>query len=92
MPGPRVSLCEQSALIALGSDTAGSVRVPASFTGVVGVKTSFGRWSVGGVVPLSPSLDTTGLLARTVADAILAFAVIDPENQCYTSSIVGRPG
>jgi aspartyl-tRNA(Asn)/glutamyl-tRNA(Gln) amidotransferase subunit A len=76
--GAGVSLCEGSALIALGSDTAGSVRVPASFTGNVGVKTSFGRWSVDGIVPLSPSLDTAGVLARTVGDAILAFAVIDP--------------
>jgi aspartyl-tRNA(Asn)/glutamyl-tRNA(Gln) amidotransferase subunit A len=77
--GAGVSLCEGSAIVALGSDTAGSVRVPASFTGNVGVKTSFGRWSVDGVVPLSPSLDTTGVLARTAADAVLAFAVIDPE-------------
>ena len=76
--GAGVSLCEGSAIIALGSDTAGSVRVPASFTGAVGVKTSFKRWSVDGVVPLSPSLDTTGILARTVSDAILAFAAIDP--------------
>ena len=76
--GAGVSLCEGSALLALGSDTAGSVRVPASFTGNVGVKTSFGRWSVEGIVPLSPSLDTAGVLARNVADAILAFAAIDP--------------
>ncbi len=90
--GAGVSLCEQSALIALGSDTAGSVRVPASFTGVVGVKTSFGRWSVGGVVPLSPSLDTTGLLARTVADAILAFAVIDPETSVTPAALLAGLG
>ena len=76
--GAGVSLCEGSALLALGSDTAGSVRVPASFTGNVGVKTSFGRWSVEGIVPLSPSLDTAGVLARSVPDAILAFAAIDP--------------
>ncbi len=76
--GAGVSLAEGSALVALGSDTAGSVRVPASFTGAVGLKTSFGRWSVDGVVPLSPSLDTTGILTRSVADAVLAFAAIDP--------------
>lgn len=76
--GAGVSLCEGSALLALGSDTAGSVRVPASFTGNVGIKTSMGRWSVDGVVPLSPSLDTTGVLARTVPDAVLAFATLDP--------------
>ena len=76
--GAGISLCEGSALLALGSDTAGSVRVPASFTGNVGVKTSFGRWSLDGIVPLSPSLDTAGVLARTVPDAVLAFAAIDP--------------
>ncbi len=76
--GAGVSLWEGSAMLALGSDTAGSVRIPASATGTVGVKTSMGRWSVDGVVPLSPSLDTTGLLARTVADAVLGFATIDP--------------
>jgi len=76
--GAGVSLWEGSALLALGSDTAGSVRMPASFTGTVGVKTSKGRWSTAGIVPLSTTLDTAGPLTRTVADAALAFAVIDP--------------
>ncbi len=76
--GAGVSLWEGSALLALGSDTAGSVRMPASLTGTVGVKTSRGRWSTAGIVPLSTTLDTAGPLARTVADAALAFAVIDP--------------
>ena len=90
--GAGVSLCEGSAIVALGSDTAGSVRVPASFTGNVGVKTSFGRWSVDGVVPLSPSLDTTGLLARTVADAILAFASIDPVTSVAPAALLAGLG
>jgi len=76
--GAGVSLWEGSALLALGSDTAGSVRMPASFTGTVGVKTSKGRWSTAGIVPLSTTLDTAGTLTRTVEDAVLAFAVIDP--------------
>ena len=76
--GAGVSLWEGSALLALGSDTAGSVRMPASLTGTVGVKTSKGRWSTAGIVPLSPTLDTAGPLARTVEDAALAFAIIDP--------------
>ncbi len=77
--GAGVSLWEGSAFVALGSDTAGSVRMPASFTGTVGLKTSKGRWSTAGIVPLSTTLDTAGPLTRTVADAALAFAVIDPE-------------
>jgi aspartyl-tRNA(Asn)/glutamyl-tRNA(Gln) amidotransferase subunit A len=76
--GAGVSLGEGSAVIALGSDTAGSIRIPASATGVVGVKTSMGRWSVDGVVPLSQSLDTTGFLSRTVSDAVISFATLDP--------------
>ena len=52
--GAGVSLWEGTAVIALGSDTAGSVRVPASFTGTVGLKTTWGRWSLDGLVPLSP--------------------------------------
>jgi aspartyl-tRNA(Asn)/glutamyl-tRNA(Gln) amidotransferase subunit A len=72
-----VSLAEGSALLALGTDTAGSARIPASFTGQVGLKTSKGRWSTDGVVPLSFTLDTVGVLTRTVEDAIFCFAVID---------------
>ena len=76
--GAGVSLLEGTAVVALGSDTAGSVRVPASFTGTVGLKTSYERWSLQGIVPLSPSLDTAGVLTRSVADAAFAFAAIDP--------------
>jgi len=76
--GAGVSLVEGSALLALGTDTAGSVRIPASFTGNVGLKTSFGRWSTEGVVPLSSTLDTTGVLTRTVGDALWAFGALDP--------------
>jgi aspartyl-tRNA(Asn)/glutamyl-tRNA(Gln) amidotransferase subunit A len=76
--GAGVSLWEGSALLALGTDTAGSVRMPASMTGTVGVKTSAGRWSIEGISPLSPTLDTPGTLTRTVEDAALAFSVIDP--------------
>lgn len=75
--GAGVSLMEGSAVIALGTDTAGSVRVPASMTGTVGLKLTAGRWSLGGIVPLSPTLDTPGLLARSVADTAIAFEAID---------------
>ena len=76
--GAGVSLWEGSAAVALGSDTAGSVRIPASMTGTVGLKTTVGRWSTQGVVPLSRTFDTAGVLTRSVADAALAFAAIDP--------------
>ena len=75
--GAGVSLIEGSALVALGTDTAGSVRVPASVTGTVGLKVTAGRWPIGGIVPLSPTLDTPGFLTRSVADAALVFELID---------------
>ena len=75
--GAGVSLGEGTALIALGTDTAGSVRIPASMTGNAGIKTTKGRWSTDGVVPLSPTFDTTGLLARSAADLAFAFAQLD---------------
>ncbi len=77
--GAGVSLAQGSALLALGTDTAGSVRIPASFTGQTALKVTHGRWSIEGIVPLSPSLDTPGLLARTIADLVYAFEAIDPE-------------
>jgi len=76
--GAGVSLCEGSALLAFGSDTAGSVRIPASATGNVGLKVTAGRWSTDGVVPLSRVFDTPGILIRSVADAVYCFAALDP--------------
>jgi aspartyl-tRNA(Asn)/glutamyl-tRNA(Gln) amidotransferase subunit A len=72
---------------AIGTDTAGSIREPAAQCGVVGIKPTFGRVSVRGVIPLSPSLDHIGPIARTVSDVALllqAIAGFDPED---TSSI-----
>ncbi len=76
--GAGVSVIEGSAIFALGSDTAGSVRIPATLAGIVGLKVGIGRWSAAGIVPLAASLDTPGVLARTVADTAHVFAVIDP--------------
>jgi len=59
----------------IGTDTGGSIRIPSSLCGVVGVKPGVGRVSVEGVVPLSPRLDFVGPLARTVSDAAL---LLDP--------------
>jgi aspartyl-tRNA(Asn)/glutamyl-tRNA(Gln) amidotransferase subunit A len=76
--GAGVSLAEGSALLALGTDTAGSVRIPAAATGHVGLKVTCGRWSAEGLVPLSPTFDTPGLLVRSVADAVTCFGAVDP--------------
>ncbi len=76
--GAGVSLCEGSALLAFGSDTAASVRLPASFTGNAGLKFTKDRWSSDGIVTLSHTFDTPGILARRMEDAAFSFAALDP--------------
>jgi aspartyl-tRNA(Asn)/glutamyl-tRNA(Gln) amidotransferase subunit A len=61
---------------ALGTDTGGSIRIPAGLCGVTGFKPTFGRVPVDGVVPLSWTLDHVGPLARTAADAAVVFSVL----------------
>jgi aspartyl-tRNA(Asn)/glutamyl-tRNA(Gln) amidotransferase subunit A len=61
---------------ALGSDTGGSIRMPAHFCGVTGLKTTVGRISRAGAMPLSQSLDTVGPLARTVLDCALLLGLM----------------
>ncbi|MBV9559622.1 MAG: amidase [Bradyrhizobium sp.] len=68
---------------ALGSDTGGSIRMPAHFCGVTGLKVTFGRISRAGAMPLSQSLDTVGPLARTAEDCALLLGLMagaDPED------------
>lgn len=66
--GSAAALAAGMAQAALGTDTAGSVRIPASLCGVSGIKPTFNRVPIAGIVPLSPTLDHSGPLARTVAD------------------------
>jgi Asp-tRNA(Asn)/Glu-tRNA(Gln) amidotransferase A subunit family amidase len=74
--GSAVAVAAGMAFAALGTDDGGSNRIPAQFTGVVGVKPTFGLVPRTGVIPTWPYLDTHGPLARTVADAALMLAVI----------------
>ena len=72
---------------ALGSDTGGSIRQPAAYCGIVGLKPTFGRVSTRGVVPLSWSLDHIGPMSRTVADAALLLQAIASYDPLDTNSI-----
>lgn len=74
--GAAVSVARAMAAGAIGSDTGGSVRVPAAWNGLVGLKTTWGLLPGEGVVPLAASLDTVGPLTRTVEDAGLLLAVL----------------
>lgn len=68
--GAGVAVAAGLVPVAIGTDTGGSVRIPAAFNGVVGYKASRGRYSMRGVYPLAKSLDSLGPLTRTVQDAI----------------------
>ncbi len=74
--GAGVAVAARLAPCAIGSDTGGSVRVPAAFNGIVGFKTSEGRIDKTGVVALSRTLDTVGPLARSVGDCVLLDAAL----------------
>lgn len=74
--GSGVAVAAGIVPIAMGTDTGGSVRIPASFNGVVGYKSSTGLYPMDGVFPLSKTLDTLGPLAHTVEDCVLADAVL----------------
>lgn len=72
--GSAVATAAGLCAFALGSDTGGSVRVPAALNGVFGLKTSFGRLSNEGAFPLARHLDTIGLLTRSAHDATIVFS------------------
>ncbi|WP_114813582.1 amidase family protein [Paraburkholderia kururiensis] len=74
--GGGVSVAARLVPAALGGDTIGSIRVPASLCGVVGFKPTTGRWPRSGVAPISHTLDTTGVFARNVEDCILIDRVV----------------
>lgn len=67
--GSAVAVAAGSAMAALGTDTGGSIRKPAAFTGIVGFKPTFGSVSKRDVIPMSPTLDHCGVLTRTAHDA-----------------------
>ena len=69
--GNAVVLATRAAPAAIGTDTGGSVRVPAALCGLVGFRPTIGRWPSDGLVPISPTFDTAGAMARSVADCWL---------------------
>jgi amidase len=76
--GSAVAVAATEADVALGTDTGGSVRIPAACCGIAGLKTTWGRVPVDGVYPLAPSLDTVGPLGADVAAVELGMRLIEP--------------
>jgi aspartyl-tRNA(Asn)/glutamyl-tRNA(Gln) amidotransferase subunit A len=92
--GSAVAVVAGEAYAALGSDTGGSIRIPASLCGCVGLKPTYGRASLFGAVPLSWSLDHPGPLARNVRDVALTMAAIagpDPRDPVSADRPVPGP-
>lgn len=76
--GSAAAVAAGEADVAYGTDTGGSVRIPAACCGVAGLKTTVGRIPVQGVRPLAPTLDTVGPLARDVAGLATGMALLEP--------------
>ncbi len=91
--GSAAAVAAGMVFLAMGSDTGGSIRIPAAWCGVVGLKPTFGRVSRFGVLPLDFSLDHMGPLARSVRDAALALEVLaghDPRDETSSRRPVGQ--
>lgn len=73
----------------IGTDTGGSIRIPAALCGVCGLKPTYGRVSTGGVYPVSPSLDTVGPMARTVDDLIALWSAVSGKEAADKTTVRG---
>ncbi|MFN8433328.1 MAG: amidase [Anaerolineales bacterium] len=90
--GSAVAVATGMALAAIGTDTGGSIRIPASLCGVVGLKPTYGRISLRGVLPLSWNLDHAGPITKRVEDAAIMLQVMggyDPEDPASFKTLPG---
>jgi aspartyl-tRNA(Asn)/glutamyl-tRNA(Gln) amidotransferase subunit A len=81
--GPGAAVAAGMCFASIGTDTAGSVRIPASYCGIVGLKPTYGRISIRGIIPLSWSLDHAGPMCKTVEDTAIMLNLIagyDPQD------------
>src|SRR5439155_2186644 len=85
--GSAAAVAARLCYATIGTDTGGSIRQPASYCGIVGLKPTYGRVSTFGVIPLSWSLDHVGPMTRTVRDAVLMLNVIAGYDTQDTASV-----
>lgn len=90
--GSAVAVATGMSLAALGTDTGGSIRIPASLCGVVGLKPTYGRVSLRGILPLSWNLDHAGPITRKVEDAALMLQVMGGYDEEDPTSVKTLPG
>jgi len=90
--GSAVAVATGMSLAAIGTDTGGSIRIPASLCGVVGLKPTYGRVSLRGILPLSWNLDHAGPIARKVEDAALMLQVMGGYDEKDPTSVKTLPG
>ena len=90
--GSAVAVATGMAMAALGTDTGGSIRIPASLCGVVGLKPTYGRVSLRGILPLSWNLDHAGPITRKVEDAALMLQVMGGYDELDPTSVKTLPG
>jgi len=90
--GSAVAVAAGMAMAAIGTDTGGSIRIPASLCGVVGLKPTYGRVSLRGILPLSWNLDHAGPITRKVEDAALMLQVMGGYDELDPTSVKTLPG
>jgi aspartyl-tRNA(Asn)/glutamyl-tRNA(Gln) amidotransferase subunit A len=89
--GSAVAVAAGLAPAAIGSDTGGSIRIPAAVCGVTGLKPTYGRVSLAGVVPLAPTLDSIGPMTRTAEDAALLLTAMAGPDSRDTATLASPP-
>ncbi|MEZ5153515.1 amidase [Rhodococcus zopfii] len=89
--GSAAALAARFVPLSVGSDTGGSVRLPASACGISSIKPSFGRVTTSGMIPLTPTRDHVGVLGRSVADAALLLEVVAGEDASDPATLLGPP-
>jgi len=89
--GSAAAVAARMVPAALGTDTGGSVRIPAAFCGVMGLKPTYGAASTDGIVPLAPSLDHVGCIARTPGDLAILVGAIAHNRRTSAEGAAGQP-